>query len=479
MRRSGMISVLAVALAACTAAATAQQRFPPPEFEPTYHQPPTTYPPTGPPWADWADLGVLAGLLVAAAVLSLRFRRRWAIVALSVVALLYLGFYRGGCVCPIGAIQNVAAALLVKDYVLPLTVAGFFLLPLLFSLISGRSFCAGVCPLGAAQDLVAVKPLSVPAWLDESLGLLAYVYLGAAVMFVAAGAGFFICQYDPFVSIFRLVPLGKMLEGAARREPVDVYAVSGRIDTLLLAAAFVATGLFVARPYCRWLCPYGVLLGWLSKLSFWRVTVTPEDCVKCRLCEDACPFGAIRKPSAEAPSRQRLRGKAALLAAMGLLPVLLVGGGLLGGLLGPGMARAHWTVRLADRIRDEDAGTVKGATDESKAFRETARTSAELFAEADGIVAQFDAKWPLTRVVSLGLAGGSRGPRVGMAHLLGALVGLVIGLKLIGLTVRRRTADYEPDRFSCLSCGRCFAYCPIEQARRKGSEVVIDEAKIK
>ena len=48
---------------------------------------------------------------------------------------------------------------------------------------------------------------------------------------------------------------------------------------------------------------------------------------------------------------------------------------------------------------------------------------------------------------------------------LGGWVGLVIGVKLIHLSLRRRRTDYSPDRGGCVSCGRCFWYCPCEQVR--------------
>jgi len=345
MSRPVPTAALLLGLLCLAVPSAAQERFPPPEFESGYTMPPTRSPAAAAPWHEIVDLGVLAVALAAASVLALRVRYRWPIVALSVFSLLYFGFYRGGCVCPIGAIQNVAQGL-AGGTVLPLVVVLIFVLPL-------------------------------------------------------------------------------------------------------------ATALFFGR----------TLLGLLSKVSRYRVTITPTECVQCRLCEDACPFGAIRRPTAEAADRQRTRGKAPLAVMLALLPALVVAGGFFGGLLGPTMARLHPTVALADRIRLENAGEVDGTTEASEAFRATGRTADDLYADAGGIESTFTALW---RPGGLG---------VGAAHLLGAFVGLVIALKLAGLGLRRRRRDYEADRASCVACGRCFAHCPIERAARKGTEVTITPAE--
>jgi formate hydrogenlyase subunit 6/NADH:ubiquinone oxidoreductase subunit I len=43
---------------------------------------------------------------------------------------------------------------------------------------------------------------------------------------------------------------------------------------------------------------------------------------------------------------------------------------------------------------------------------------------------------------------------------------LVIGAKLISLSLRRQRGDYEPDRGACVACARCVEYCPNELSRR-------------
>ena len=124
-------------------------------------------------------------------------RRRLYVFLLMLCSLIYFGFYRKGCVCAIGAIQNVSLGFFDASYAIPLSVLAFFLLPLVFTLFFGRVFCGGVCPLGAIQDLFLIKPIPVPFWLRQALSLLAYLYLGAAVLFAAMGSAFIICEYDP------------------------------------------------------------------------------------------------------------------------------------------------------------------------------------------------------------------------------------------------------------------------------------------
>jgi polyferredoxin len=223
-------------------------------------------------WRQGLDVGLLALALSLAAWIALRLRSRNWMTALSVASLAYFGFYRSGCICPIGATQNVTLGIVDSSYYLPVTVVAFFVLPLAFGLVFGRVFCAGVCWLGAMQDLVLIKPVRLPTWLERALGTLPFVYLGAAVLFAATNATFIICRYDPFVPFFR------------RSGPFIMFVAGGVV--LILST-------FVGRPYCRFLCPYGAMLSVLSRVSWKGVTITPDECIVCGLCRDECPFGAI------------------------------------------------------------------------------------------------------------------------------------------------------------------------------------------
>lgn len=240
-----------------------------------YVTPPVQKPLPRGAWLEILDVALLAAALgVSVWVVLKRRSRRW-LVALTIFSLGYFGFYREGCVCPVGSIQNVAVALTDPGYRIPILVIITFFLPLLVAVFFGRAFCGGVCALGAIQELVLVKPLRAPRRLDQALGLLKYVYLGLAVWFAvlpAAGRDFVICRFDPFVGFFRHAGFAHM------------FGIGGAM--LLLA-------MFVGRPYCRYLCPYGGLLAWCSRLAARGVTITPDKELDCGLCTEACPYGAI------------------------------------------------------------------------------------------------------------------------------------------------------------------------------------------
>ncbi len=228
-------------------------------------------------WLQVLDVVVLAAAMGMSSWLVLKRRKRKALVALAAGSVAYFGFYREGCVCPIGSIQNVAVALTDPRASIPMVVIATFFLPLVMAVFFGRAFCGGVCALGALQELVLVKPVQVPPRLDRALGWLKYVYLAVALVFVlrpAATRDFVICRLDPFVGFFRR---------------------TGAPHMLLIGGVFLLAGMFIGRPYCRYLCPYGGLLAWCARLAHRGVSITPDKELDCGLCAGACPYGAIEK----------------------------------------------------------------------------------------------------------------------------------------------------------------------------------------
>ncbi len=420
MRKSFFKIIIVIFLVFQAAAPFAQQRFPKPEFENGHTQPPTLTPEPRHLFLEYLDVFVLVSALLVTSWFVLKKRSRKGIFWTSLFSLAYFGFYREGCICSVGSIQNITLALFEPAYKIPLTAIAFFVIPLIFALFTGRTFCAGVCPLGAIQDLVIFKPMPLKPWVNKMLGLVPYLYLGLGILYAATATDFIICRYDPFVGFFRL----------------DAPFMMFSIGMILLIA-----GVFIARPYCRFFCPYGVLLNWMSRFAKNHLSITPSTCIQCRLCEDSCPFDAIEKPVAVKIQENRDSAVKRMMLIFLLIPLLVVAGGWAGYSFHENLAMVNPTIRLANHILENKQDISEETEVEITAFKSSGKTTDTLFDEAAAITRKF---------------------RIG-GILLGAFMGLVIGLTLLGLSRFYHRTDYVPNKGTCLSCARCVDYCPVDR----------------
>ncbi len=403
------------------------QRFPKPEFEEGYITPQTQVPLPRSNFFEYLDILVLIIAMSVVTWFVLKKRSRTGVFWTGIFSIIYFGFYREGCVCSVGSLQNVVLAIFNPEYSIPIAALAFFVIPLIYTLFFGRTFCAGVCPLGAIQDIFLWKPLSLGSWTKKALGLIPYLYLGFAVLYAATATDFVICRYDPFVGIYRL---------------------DAEFSMFALGGAFLITSVFIGRPYCRFFCPYGVLLNWLSRISGKHMQITPTRCIQCKLCENSCPFDAIEHPEdlkTKVPREKLAKGYIKRLA---LVPIFIIVGIAIGYLLHPNFAMVNKDVQLAYEVLEleqnpqltEVPGYVE--TINIEAFRSSGQSSKQLFVKANAIIDNF-------KIGSLWL---------------GAFIGLIFGLTLSNLSTFRYREDYEPHKGECFSCARCMDYCPVDSS---------------
>jgi len=379
----------------------AQQRFPKPEFESGYDYP--EYQVSNPRSQAWEyiDVAVLIIVLTVTTYFTLKRRSRTAILWVSVFTLLYFGFFREGCICSVGSIQNIALALFNEGYALPLSALLFFLIPLVFAMFFGRQFCAGACPLGAVQELTGLFPVKIPRSIEIVLSSIPY--------------------------LFRLDAPATML---------------------VFAGLLIIAGLFVNRPYCRFFCPYGVLLNWFSRFSGKHLTITPDNCINCKLCENSCPYNAILPSTAEAPKESSTVSRKRYIIYLLIIPLLLIGSIALSSKFSSDLATVHRDVRLAREIRKEMNTGITALSQRAITFKESGETVNELFGKEQYILQRYKKGTPW----------------------LGGFLGLSLGIALLSLTIRRERTEYLPHKGKCYSCGKCFNYCPVHIEKSTSDE---------
>ena len=397
--------------------AFAVARFPKPDFTSGYQYPDIFH---GAPnelfWniLDVVLLIVMMGLVVWAAY---KKRSRTTILSMSLVSVLYFGFFRSGCVCSVGSIQNVVTAAVDSNYHLPWYVLLVFLLPIVFALLFGRVFCSGVCPLGALQELVNVRNFRLSRAVSATLTMIPWIYLAFTILYAATRSQFLICRLDPFIGIFRL---------------------GGDLGVMSFGIVLLIMSIFIGRPFCQFLCPYGALLSVFSALSWKKLEMTDKGCINCALCSVSCPVDAIRAPQNSKTKEERRRGVNRIILFAILLPILTFAGSILIGSQSDALSLAHKDVYLYELLQRQEAQPELEEPLEVETFHALGGDMEELKAKVEDIRSDYQF----------------------YAYLIGALIGFVIGFKLLKLSLKRGRKTYEIDMARCTLCGKCFNYCP-------------------
>jgi len=241
------------------------------------------------------DLGMLVLLMSVATWFSIKHKPSSWLSFLMLAGLLYFGFFRGGCICPVGATTNFCIGLAAPELI-GRVVAILFLLPLLFAYFAGRVFCSSGCPLGALQHLLArKKSVQLPARINSVVRLLPIALLFATAWGALRGGLFIACKMDVYKWLFFtgyawIDQLMLWVKGALVESRIIFV---GDVVAWTVLGCVLVLGYFVPRPFCRLVCPYGVLLGTVSTLGLRNREIDPSACMNCKMCEKKCPVQAI------------------------------------------------------------------------------------------------------------------------------------------------------------------------------------------
>jgi polyferredoxin len=186
---------------------------------------------------------------------------------------------------PIASLMNLKV-LLATGHVPRVHPAGMFLLIafLAISWLLRKSFCAWLCPVGTVSEWLWQlgrwtfrRNWRLPRWLDIPLRSLKYILLG--LFLYAVGSMSVPAIQDFLEGPYGLVSDVKMLDF------FRFMSVAGATVLALL----VVLSVFVQNLWCRYLCPYGALMGLAALASPLRIRREASLCIDCAKCAKACP----------------------------------------------------------------------------------------------------------------------------------------------------------------------------------------------
>lgn len=155
---------------------------------------------------------------------------------------------------------------------------------LLSSLLLKKAFCSWLCPIGTISEYLWKlgrklfrRNIPVPRWLDIPLRSLKYLLLAFFLFIVLSMSA-------QTINDFMETPFGIL----ADVKMLNFFRELGVIGiSVLLLLVFLS--LIIQNFWCRFLCPYGALMGIVSCVSPAKIRRDSDACIDCGKCSKACP----------------------------------------------------------------------------------------------------------------------------------------------------------------------------------------------
>lgn len=186
-------------------------------------------------------------------------------------------------VCPFGGVETLYQFITTGTFVQKVRQSSFALMTIVFvlAILFGPVFCGWVCPLGTIQEWVAkigrkifkTKRYNhfIPYKLDQVLRYARYGVL-VWVLYITITSGKLLFQnYDPYYALF------------------SFWTGEVTVTALAILGVTLVLSLFIERPWCKYACPYGAVLGLTNLFRIFKIRRVAATCRKDGACDIKCP----------------------------------------------------------------------------------------------------------------------------------------------------------------------------------------------
>ena len=185
--------------------------------------------------------------------------------------------------CPFGGVVTLYQFAATGTFVQKIHESSFVLMAIgfLLAILFGPVFCGWVCPLGSVQEFFSSLGRKlfkkrfnqiVPQKLDKYLRYTRYLVLAWVIYMTAATGTLIFSDYDPYFALFNL------------------WSSELAIGGVVILGITLALSLVMERPWCKYACPYGAVLGLSNLLRVFKIKRNEPTCIACSACTRRCPM---------------------------------------------------------------------------------------------------------------------------------------------------------------------------------------------
>jgi len=186
-------------------------------------------------------------------------------------------------VCPLGGVVTIYEYFVSGRFVKKVHESSWILMWITFAmtLAFGPVFCGWVCPFGSFQEWIGKIGKKIfgkryngfiPHRLDQWLRYLRYIVLIWVLYMTAITGKIIFADYDPYFALF------------------NFWTGEVALTGVIILLAVIAATLFVERPFCKYACPFGAVLGIFNLFRIFAIKRNAETCVDCGACDRNCPM---------------------------------------------------------------------------------------------------------------------------------------------------------------------------------------------
>jgi polyferredoxin len=195
-------------------------------------------------------------------------------------------------ICPFGGVVSIYKLATTGTFVQKIHESSFVLMAIMFiaAIGFGPLFCGWVCPFGSFQEWIGgigrrvfKKKYNrfVPYKIDNYLRYLRYGVLLWVIYITAISGKLLFSDVDPYYALFHF------------------WSGEVAIQAIIMLMVIIIVSLLVERPWCKYLCPYGAVLGITNLFRIFKIKRNVSTCISCSACDRACPMN-IRVSSVKA-----------------------------------------------------------------------------------------------------------------------------------------------------------------------------------